>query len=81
MTNAELEFMAIVPASIHRIAAAAEKIAAELSKANRLKAIHVMLECEPPIGFKTAVVETLGKELGFIKDSADGDGGKEGAEP
>lgn len=80
MTNAELKFMEIVPASIHRIAAAADKIAAELSKANRLEALHIMVECGSP-GFKKAVMETLGKELGLIKDPGDGEGGKEESEP
>ena len=80
MTNAELKFMETVPASLHRIAAATEKIAAELSKANRLKALHIMVECGSP-GFNSDVFESLCKELGFIKDSADGDIGKEGKEP
>lgn len=80
MTNAELKFMETVPASLHRIAAAAENIAYELSKANRLKALHVMVECGSP-GFNQSVFETLGKELGLIKDPGEGEGGKEGAEP
>ena len=80
MTNAELKFMETVPASLHRIAAATEKIAQCLSKANRLEALHIMVECGSP-GFKQDVMESLGKELGLIKDSGEGDGGKECAEP
>lgn len=79
MTNAELKFAEIVPASIHRIATATEKIAQELSKANRLEALHIMVECGSA-GFKRDVMETLGKELGLIKDPGDGEGGKEGGE-
>lgn len=84
MTSVERKFyaelMETVPASIHRIAAATEKIAQYLSKANRLEALHIMVECGSP-GFKKDVMETLGKELGLIKDHGDGEGGKEGAEP
>lgn len=77
MANAELKFMETVPASLHRIAAATEQIAQYLSKANRLKVLHIMVECGSP-GFQNDVMEALGK---IIKDSGEGEGGKEGAEP
>lgn len=80
MTNAELKFLETVPASLRRIAEATEIIAQYLSKANRLEALHIMVECGSP-GFKKDVMETIGKELGIIKDPGDGEGGKEGAEP
>lgn len=78
--NAELNFMETVPASLLRIAEATEKIAQYLSKTNSLEALHMMVECGSP-GFKKDVMEVLGKNLGLIKDPAEGEGGKEGAEP
>ena len=79
MTNAELQFANTGPTFLNRIADATEKIAAEMGKANKWKSLNILVQCGSP-EFKQAVMETLGKELGFIKPAEDGDCDKEGGE-
>lgn len=58
MTNAELKFNEPFPAFLKRIAEATEKIAEELSKTNRLRALDMLVEGATP-AFKNQVMKIV----------------------